>query len=1063
MLEDKGNLHENRRGQSIPLSVQNIRIVDFISRSFVSVRLRNCFKTHIKTHRRLPVETIGEYLNGYPDTEAQFLSIRNFGRKCARELTELIFSQGLSSRSLRVEHAEFSDESRRGQSIPLSVQNIRIVDFISRSYVSLRLRSCIATHIKTHRRLPVETIGEYLNSYPDTESQFLSIRNFGRKCARELTELIFSQGLSSRSLRIEHNEFSDENRRGQSTPLSVQNIRIIDVISRSFVSVRLRNCFKTHIKTHRRLPVETIGEYLNGYPHTQTQFLSIRNFGRQCAYELTELITKWHNAASSVANVQAFLNEVGISSEELDTLALRESGKSGSSEIRDNQWTDPATARRQVATYFEHMKFPSSVLSLRASIRLRHALEVFESDVGSKCSSLGQFLLERERWVDRIGKQKGVGKKTMAELLACIVQLLDTVCGNIGLANSSRNNLSQWLTYSSRWTQPAVLSQDELMSLEQFRTDSATSGFSMVGAMSSDELAREIRRDPEGRLRRFLRDTLADRQFDVLNRRYGIDRSVRYTLSEIAEAYSVSRERIRQLETKALDICATPAYAPVFRCFLAAQSQEIIQAISDNGPFISQEDATTWKRSVSGLQRLAIEVVHGDFRPWVTGRLDPLIARESIVGWFSPSATPDERRALEDWFGKNGSQASSTLRRRVQDAVGSLHWPCHISTLRGLLPDLSTERITRCLEDELGAELRDDEILTIKHLPTAIRLVLVLRDAGRPLHLTQIRARHNELFGLDCDERAAGATLQRLSEALIVERGIYCLYDSLGLTKKQVSMIRDACVRNLSDKQHFLSAKLLYKHILESLPDVDDVQFNPYTLLGICQDDSRFATRRGLMVGLAREGFEDTFSSLTETIHDIVRAHGPISVPDLCARMSHERQVLDVNVGMILKNSPEIVMSARGLYDTVERKIGDDKMVERLTLALQLSLADRPASLHTLVSRLESVGFRLNKETVLSFLHNDSRLKRTGELVVLNKPDSLVSEYNQIFVRVFDPTLGSETNKQALNHALHSQEMRDLVSIDFRLTMNAKDWDNVEPSTEYEAGILHDLMSDFEF
>ena len=854
-----------------------------------------------------------------------------------------------------------------------------------------------------------------------------------------------------------------ENRRGQSIPLSFQNVRIVDVISRSFVSVRLRNCIKNHIKTHRRLPVETIGEYLNDYPHTRTQFLSIRNFGRGCAYELTELITKWHKAASSAANVQAFLNGVGFSSAELHTLAVPERGQSRSSAIEDNQWIDPETAKRQVTSYFEHIKFPSSVLSRPVSMRLRHALEVFESNVGSECSSLGQFLSERSRWMDRIGKQNGVGKKTKTELLSCIVQLLDTVCGNIGLANSSRNNLSRWLTYSNEPTQPAVLSQDELMRLRQFRTDSATSGFSMVGAISSDALASEIRRDPEGRLRRFLRDTISDRQFDVLNRRYGIDRSVRYTLSEIAEAYSVTRERIRQLETKALNIFASPVYDPLFRCFLAAQSREIIHAISDNGPFISQEDATTWKRSVSGLHRLAIEMVHGDFRRWAAGRLDPLLAGEAIVGWFSPSATPDERRALEEWFSTNGRHASSTLRRRIQDAVGSIRWPCHISTLRELLPDLSTERITRCLENELGAELRDDEILTIEHLPTAIRLVLVLRDAGRSLHLTQIRARHNELFGLDCDEHAAGATLQRLSEALIVERGVYCLYDSLGLTKKQVSMISDACVNHLSDKQHFLSAKLLHKHILELLPDVENIQFTPYTLLGICQDDSRFATRRGLMVGLAKEGFEDTFSSLTETLHDIVRAHGPISVPDLRARISHERQVLGVTVGMILRSSPEIVMPARGLYDTVARTIGDDKMVERLTLALQLSLADRPASLHTLVSRLESVGFRLNKETVLSFLHNDSRLKRTGELFVLHRPDSVVSEYNQIFVRVFDPTLGSETNKQALNHALHSQEMRDLVTIDFRLTMKAKDWDNVEPSDEYGARILDDLMSDFEF
>ena len=47
-------------------------------------------------------------------------------------------------------------------------------------------------------------------------------------------------------------------------------------------------------------------------------------------------------------------------------------------------------------------------------------------------------------------------------------------------------------------------------------------------------------------------NTLTNRQADIIKRRYGIERDSAQTLDEIANDYQVCRERIRQIESKAL-------------------------------------------------------------------------------------------------------------------------------------------------------------------------------------------------------------------------------------------------------------------------------------------------------------------------------------------------------------------------------------------------------------------------------------------------------------------------------------------------------------------------------
>ena len=65
----------------------------------------------------------------------------------------------------------------------------------------------------------------------------------------------------------------------------------------------------------------------------------------------------------------------------------------------------------------------------------------------------------------------------------------------------------------------------------------------------------------EGVLRRDVRKALAvltPRQEKVLRMRFGIDEKRDYTLEELGELFAVTRERIRQIEQRSLQILRNP-------------------------------------------------------------------------------------------------------------------------------------------------------------------------------------------------------------------------------------------------------------------------------------------------------------------------------------------------------------------------------------------------------------------------------------------------------------------------------------------------------------------------
>jgi RNA polymerase primary sigma factor len=140
---------------------------------------------------------------------------------------------------------------------------------------------------------------------------------------------------------------------------------------------------------------------------------------------------------------------------------------------------------------------------------------------------------------------------------------------------------------------------------------------------------------------------LPDRQADVIRMRFGIGRETDMTLEEVGQIYGVTRERIRQIEAKALDFLSHPGRIRRLRTLLAYDggrrsnpptSTALDDAIAD-GPAEEGKTLTPWSdERVDRLKRLwgagrsaneIAQMLGGTSRNAVIGKLSRLGLAES--------------------------------------------------------------------------------------------------------------------------------------------------------------------------------------------------------------------------------------------------------------------------------------------------------------------------------------------------------------------------------------------------------------------------------------------------
>lgn len=500
---------------------------------------------------------------------------------------------------------------------------------------------------------------------------------------------------------------------------------------------------------------------------------------------------------------------------------------------------------------------------------------------------------------------------------------------------------------------------------------------------------------------------LTSRQQDVI-----IERLVeRKTLEVLGSAIGVTRERIRQIEVKSLRLISTKIGSVLL------EAGEIICA----------------RFCDKGLYELSLE----DFSELVTCDLRDAALYLTLLKKLD-SGQSTLGLAEGNVFVRNHYLPRGTWGKALADELRIQPLPL---TLDGILSSVSSvpgfyirDYFQRWSERQGG---EDGDLGPSYGTPRMC--IDVLRKAGRPLHTSDIRARICELFHVDVEEHAINAALGRQKEALITGPGTYALYECLPFTPAQIESIRNTAYEYLEAKGVFLSSKILFdlaiaKHI-DEFPD----GLNHYVVMGIVQDDERFVTKRGNMVGLVEFDLSETYKPLQDEIRRIVLDHGPITLPEIAERLSDTRRLCnDSGIRVVLSRSPDIIKIGRRKFDALHRFFDTRQIYENFLLAIRISLLEKRKTTYAITQDLDRLNFRkMTSQLVESMLSSIEDIRSEGGVHELLGVDRELAEYNTIVLRILQMRGTAEDVQTLLRNKISGERLTTLTSLDTRFLVDS--------------------------
>ena len=869
---------------------------------------------------------------------------------------------------------------------------------------------------------------------------------------------------------IEENNFKRENIAcisnmgfGECYSKTLMELSIADLISYSEVSVRLNNCMD-QINKNDNLVALKIVDYINNSDLCELMFLKIRNFGQRSAIELTDLVRNWKKAIDKSSSVNDFINFTGISYENLYKIISLNEGINDKGFINHHYVELSKILNPAINDYYDLLakfEFPSCLNLSKASTRLTNTINSFVVSYNDKLPNLGKYLINREEWEHNLIAQKNTGKNTLDELTGLICEFIEGYFILNGFSKEEAANISKKLIMPNiKYELPAINKSQFINLYNEKNTIEHQDKIMKTLDIHYQDVLTAIKIDPENTIQIFLAEILDIKKYDVLNRRFGIERDRSQTLEEIGKSYGITRERVRQIEAKALKICTKINHQIIFNNYLETKHQEIIFSLFNDGPYVSIAETKLWKKQADGLLSLVMRITHEDIENWLDVNFEQVYNNNIKSGWYNKNISQQDKQEIERLLSNSAIVGGSSLIARIKAAIKVSNWPLSISQINQHIPDISPSKLKHVLLNEFAASIIDEKITNIGRLSSSIRVILTLRSIGREAHVAEIRAKHKMLFGIDMEDHTISGNLQRLHECLIVRRGTYCLYENLGIDDFDIKNIRNLCAIKLIETGHFISAKILRKYLGNILEKDINRILTPYIVLGVCQDDSRFAVRRGLMIGLAREDFEENFTSLNELIHNIVKINQNISIKEIHEKISHQRDVLDAGIALILNSSPDLVMVDKGKYSTIEHVFKSNQDLEDFIVATQIALIDKPVSFPILITRLTAVNITYNSYTVLSFLRSCGFVEREQQLIKLTNPDPLVEQYNELYHQ-YKAKNNNEIKREEF-FSNNNEMYQGYLKYDYRFFIEEDNSNKIIESNN-EGSILNSILLEFEF
>ncbi len=477
-----------------------------------------------------------------------------------------------------------------------------------RSFVSVRLANC-ARHGSVFR---LTKVGDFLEDPDAVRAALYRVRSMGRKTVTELERLITSYAEAVETARLQ-SATSDRN----PSLIRQLGITLLDLVNRSeSASVRLVNCAK-HGEIFQSA---TVRDYLGETALIQEQLHRVPAMGRTTISELDRLVRSYAQAvlAGDVPEVEPSDDEIQSTPVIPERIAVMTVGDLVSVEAVSARLFNCVTSDAEAA-----------------AIPLRMAVE------------------DRQGFVRRLLGIWSLGRKSIDELL----DVVDRTISRMPFAAGADDGAD----ISDGMQEIALLMEQEA---EGTLAHKALENVLATG-LNPDVLQKSSREAVREAL-----DALPERQRSVLEHRFGLDGRYPQTLGQIAQLVYVTRERVRQVESKALKTLRLPGSLWAFQRLVHEEQAEAWDTMTGGHPILTPSLKRANLPLLDALFLLAVTVVHDGLDEWISS-----YATGTTGGWAGPA---------------NDIEAMRRNRKAVVEALEGLMLP------RSLDPVAAATGLTPC-------------------------------------------------------------------------------------------------------------------------------------------------------------------------------------------------------------------------------------------------------------------------------------------------------------------------------------------------------------------------------
>ena len=475
--------------------------------------------------------------------------------------------------------------------------------------------------------------------------------------------------------------------------MSFRSRKLSDLVSENDVSVRLANCF-ANAEKHGGLPFTTVGEYLDAGDGASVILCSeIRNFGAKTARELAALVSEERVRVPRLKPSKAA--DLG----------------SGSIDAKRAELID-RFGNINVETFIagEQLSVRLSTVLARSGLRNKPVKELFDGH-SFKMSSLLRF--------------KNLGRKSADEFKLLFARLVARQFHEWGFDASACEAAAQLLL--GHWDATQLVS-------EAFHAET----------LNFEKPVHESLRERID----WLLSELEPKSADIVRRRFGIGRTFAETLEEIGVAFSVTRERIRQIESKSLRRIRHLLRRSPIDELLAAEAPAIWTDLSKGSSTLLRGEIHEAKQCVDPYVILALAALELSLAHWLDS-----IAMSLPAGWAMSDV---DRETIEG--------AASSLSKHLDNKL----LPRAVTGIDPSIDGATAEIACRLV---LGLTVKNGYVLPVRagvRLSRAAGLHAALAARGNVVDLLELLSDYHSRFPSDpCTARDAEIVMEAASHLFL--------------------------------------------------------------------------------------------------------------------------------------------------------------------------------------------------------------------------------------------------------------------------------------------------------